>query len=192
MAERTARFGAPNLVIWTIGHSTRTAEDFLELLAENQIELLADVRQFPTSQRVPWSKKTALASILRERGIDYEHFHGLGGYRKPIARSVNTAWRNSSFRGYADHMSTSEFAESLNRLIARASEKRTAIMCAEAVPWKCHRSVLSDSLLAHGVRVVHILGPGKTQEHRLTPFAKVHGIQVTYPGTTKVFSDRGP
>jgi len=177
--------GIPKSVIWTIGHSTRSLDEFLELLGEHRIELLADIRRFPTSQRVPWSEKAALAAKLGERGIDYEHFEGLGGYRKATPRSPNTGLRNATFRGYADHMSTPEFVASLSRLISEASKKRTVIMCGEAVPWKCHRSLLSDSLVARGARVVHILGARKEQEHRLTESAKVHGAVVTYPGPQK-------
>ena len=184
-AERTDLLGRSKIVIWTIGHSTRSLDQFLELLGEHRIELLGDIRRFPTSQRVPWSAKTALAAKLGERDIDYEHFEGLGGYRKATPRSPNTGLRNATFRGYADHMSTPEFEASLSRLISEASRKRIALMCAEAVPWKCHRSLLSDSLVAHGVQVVHILGAGKTQDHRVTAFAKVHGAVVSYPGQQK-------
>jgi uncharacterized protein (DUF488 family) len=169
------------LVIWTVGHSTRSFDEFADLLAEHRIELLADARRFPVSRRVPWTMKEALARVLAGRGIAYEHFEALGGYRNPRPNDGNRGWRNTTFRGYADHMASPEFIAALNRLVLRAAEERTAIMCAEALPWKCHRTLLSDSLLARGVRVVHILGPGKTQEHRLTPFAKVHGDQVTYP-----------
>src|SRR5207245_2631553 len=136
-----------------------------------------------TSQRVPWTAKTSLAKALSERGIAYEHVEALGGFRRARPDSVNLGWRNSGFRGYADHIATAEFSAGLDLLIAIASERRTAIMCAEAVPWKCHRSLLSDALLVHGVRVVHILSPRKTQDHRLTPFAPLHGTQITYPAT---------
>ncbi len=173
------------VTIWTIGHSTRSFDEFLPLLTANRIEFLADVRHFPTSQRAPWAKKTVLASELSGGGIEYEHLEALGGFRKPAPNSVNTGWRNAGFRGYADYMATAEFATAVERLIARAAAKRTAIMCAEAIPWKCHRSLLSDSLLTRGVRVIHILSGGKTQEHRLTPFARVDGVQVTYAGPRK-------
>jgi uncharacterized protein (DUF488 family) len=125
-----------------------------------------------------------------ERGIAYEHFENLGGFRKALPDSVNTGWRNVGFRGYADYMSSTEFSGALDRLIAVAAEKRTAVMCAEAVPWKCHRSLLSDALVARGVRVIHILSPAKAQDHRLTPFARVHGSQVTYPATRKGLKTR--
>ena len=167
--------------VWTVGHSTRTFEDFLDLLQEHRIALLADVRHFPASARVPWTNREALAASLPRAGLAYEHLAGLGGYRKALADSANTGWRNASFRGYADYMATSEFAAALDRLIGLAKEHRTAVMCAEAVPWRCHRGLLSDALLMRGVRVVHILGPRSTQEHVLTPFAKVRGGRIEYP-----------
>lgn len=171
----------PEITVWTIGHSTRTWETFLALLRENGIRLLVDVRHFPTSARVPWTNRVALAASLEGAGIGYAHLEGLGGYRKPRPDSRNVGWRNAGFRGYADHMESDEFRAGLDRLLASAREQRTAIMCAEAVPWRCHRGLLSDALLARGVRVVHILGPGATQDHKRTPFAKVHGGRVTYP-----------
>ena len=177
--------GNTNLVIWTVGHSTRSFQEFFEFLAGHRIERLADVRRFPASQRVPWATKQVLAAALRDRGIDYEHFEDLGGFRKPIAGSSNTGWRNAGFRGYADYTASSEFGVGLDRLVRLAGQSHTAIMCAEAVPWKCHRSLLSDSLVARGVRVEHILAPGTTEEHHLTKFAKVEGPRVTYPGPHK-------
>jgi uncharacterized protein (DUF488 family) len=173
------------LVVWTIGHSTRSFDEFTHLLAEPRIELLADVRRFPVSRRVPWTTKEVLARTLAGQGIAYDHFEALGGYRTPRPNDGNLGWRNNMFRAYADHMASPEFTAALDRLVLCAATLRTAIMCAEAVPWKCHRTLLSDSLLARGVHVVHILGPGKTQDHRLTPFAKVRGNQVTYPGRRK-------
>ena len=178
-------FGVPGIRVWTLGHSTRSFDEFLALLEENHVQLLVDVRHFPTSQRVPWAAKASLAAALRDHGLGYEHFEDLGGYRKARSGSVNTGWRNAGFRGYADHMTSPEFAVALERLIALAAKNRAAIMCAEAVPWKCHRSLLSDALLARGVRVLHILSRGKTQEHRLTKFARVHGGQVAYPAPKK-------
>src|SRR5256712_7360630 len=180
-----AAIGESRGTLWTIGPSTRSFEEFHALLAEHRIQFLADVRHFPTSKRVRWTAKASLAKALPDSGIAYEHFEALGGFRKARPDSVNLGWRNSGFRGYADHMATAELSAGLDRLIAIASERRTAIMCAEAVPWKCHRSLLSDALLVHGVRVVHILSPGKTQDHRLTPFARLHGTQITYPATRK-------
>ena len=174
--------GNTNLVIWTVGHSTLSFQEFFEFLAGHRIERLADVRRFPASQRVPWATKQVLAAALRDRGIDYEHFEDLGSFRKPMVDSRNTGWRNAGFRGYADYMSSSEFGVGLDRLIRLAGQRRTAIMCAEVVPWKCHRSLISDSLVARGIPVEHIISSGKTEHHQLTKFAKVEGPRVTYPG----------
>ncbi len=188
LEKATARqdeFGGAGRSVWTIGHSTRSFEEFLALLREHGIGFLADVRHFPTSQRVPWTAKSSLAKLLSDRGIAYEHFEDLGGFRKALPDSENTAWRKSGFRGYADYMATPGFSAGLDRLISVARDRRTVIMCAEAVPWKCHRSLLSDALVARGIRVIHILSPGKTQDHRLTPFARVRGTRVTYPATRK-------
>jgi len=177
--------GGSNQTLWTIGHSTRSFEEFLALLEEYRIRLLADVRHFPGSRRVPWTAKVSLARALSDRSIAYEHFEDLGGFRKVSPDSTNTAWRNSGFRGYADYMETPEFSAGLDRLIAVSRDRWTAIMCAEALPWKCHRWLLSDALVARGMRVIHILASGKTQDHRLTTFARVHGTQVAYPATRK-------
>jgi uncharacterized protein (DUF488 family) len=170
-----------DITVWTVGHSTRTWDEFLALVSENRVESLVDVRHFPSSVRVPWANRETLATALGKAGIEYEHLVGLGGYRKPRSDSGNTGWRNRGFRGYADHMQTPEFADALDHLLSKARARRTAIMCAEAVPWRCHRGLLSDALLARSVRVVHILSPGKTQDHNLTSFAKLHGGRVTYP-----------
>jgi len=183
--DRREAFGRLSPTIWTIGHSTRSLEEFVALLGEHRVQFLADVRHFPTSQRVPWTAKASLAKALSDRGVAYKHFDDLGGFRKALPDSVNTAWRNVGFRGYADYMASAEFSVALNRLIAVAQEKRTAIMCAEAVPWKCHRSLLADALVVHGLRVIHVLSSRKTQDHRLTPFARVHGGRITYPAARK-------
>ncbi len=167
--------------IWTIGHSTRTWEEFLALLREHAIELLVDVRHFPSSAHVPWTNRTALAAHLADAGLVYEHLVDLGGYRKAHSDSENLGWRNEGFRGYADYMDSEAFRAALGRLVALAKARRAAVMCAEAVPWHCHRGLLSDALLVRGVRVIHILAPGKAQEHVLTPFAKVRGGRITYP-----------
>ena len=132
-----------------------------------------------------WTAKASLEKALSDRGVAYDHFEDLGGFRNARADSVNTAWRNAGFRGYADYMASPEFSVALNRLITVAEERRTAIMCAEAVPWKCHRSLLADALVVRGMRVIHILSSGKTQNHRLTPFARVHGGGITYPASRK-------
>lgn len=175
-------FGTPGSTIWTIGHSTRTWEEFLSRLREHRIEFVADVRHFPSSKHVPWTNGPSVSAALAASNIGYVHLVDLGGYRRPLPNSVNAGWRNGGFRGYADQMATPEFRAALDRLVALAAERRTAIMCAEAIPWKCHRSLLSDALLARGGRVLHIMGPGQAEEHRLTPFANVRGGRVTYPG----------
>ncbi len=173
----------PSVTLWTVGHSTRSWDDFLVLLEEPGIGRLADVRHFPRSERVPWTNGPALESSLAAAGIAYDHLVDLGGYRTPRRDSPNSGWRNAGFRGYADHMDTPEFHSALEGLLDAATFRRTAVMCAEAVPWKCHRSLLSDALVVRGARVVHLLAPGKAQEHRMTPFAKVHGGRVTYPAS---------
>jgi uncharacterized protein (DUF488 family) len=177
--------GARGVTVWTVGHSTRSFDEFRSLLKENRIEFLVDVRHFPTSRRAPWATKAALLAALPPHGIGYEHAEALGGFRKAVPNSVNAGWRTPGFRGYADYMATPAFEAAIERLIASAAPRRTAIMCAEAVPWKCHRSLVSDSLVVRGVRVIHILGAGKTQDHRLTSFARVRGLKVTYPASRK-------
>lgn len=171
---------APRL--WTIGHSTRTWPEFLDPLREHGIEVLVDVRRFPSSRRAPWANGDALVGATHASGLEYTHLAELGGFRRPRPGSRNTGWRSEGFRGYADHMETRAFRVALEALLGTAVDRRVAVMCAEAVPWRCHRSLLSDALLARGVRVVHILGPGKAQDHRLTAFARVRGGRVTYPG----------
>src|SRR4030095_1832096 len=155
--------------IWTIGHSTRTIDIFFSLLEESGIKLVADVRSLPGSKRYPQFNREMLAKLLTEHGIGYEHFPELGGRRKARKDSHNTAWRNKSFRGYADHMETAEFASGVARWRETAdSHGATAIMCAEAVWWKCHRSLIADYLKAHGVEVIHIIDASKTEPHPFT------------------------
>jgi len=184
-AAGISMFGTPARTIFTIGHSTRTFAEFLSLLEEHRIALLVDVRHFPGSRRVPWATAAVLSRDLPSRGIGYTHLEALGGYRKPRADSPNSGWRTEGFRGYADHMASPEFAAAVERLLTLAGDRRTAIMCAEAVPWKCHRSLLSDALVARGVPVTHILGRRSTQPHRLTSFAKIRGNRVTYPAARR-------
>lgn len=140
-----------------------------------------DVRTVPRSRHNPQFNRETLPAELSAAGIAYAHMPGLGGLRRPRADSVNAAWRNASFRGYADHMQTHEFGQTLDALIALAGERRVAIMCAEAVPWRCHRSLIADALTARGVAVRHILGPARADSHTLTTFARVEGTRVTYP-----------
>jgi len=169
--------------IYTIGHSTRTVEELVDALRSFGVRTLADIRTVPRSRRVPQFNRESLARTLPERGIRYHHVPALGGLRRPRSDSTNTAWRNASFRGFADYMQTAEFAgavESLRRL-AR-DEGPVAIMCAEAVPWRCHRSLVADALLARGDAVTDIMGPESGRERALTPWAAVEGRTVTYPG----------
>jgi uncharacterized protein (DUF488 family) len=172
--------------IWTIGHSTRSADEFLELLRTNTIEGLADIRTIPKSRRHPHFGSDALAARLKEDGIAYRHFAALGGLRKPRTDSPNGAWRNESFRGYADHMMTPGFTAGIDELLDFGAHRHVAVMCAEAVWWQCHRMLLSDALVARGVDVHHIMslrGKSSVQPHRLTPFAKIReDRQVWYPG----------
>src|SRR5438034_4590569 len=145
--------------IWTIGHSTRPLAEFIGLLRENAVTALADVRQFPGSRRYPHFGQEKLAASLAAGQIEYQHFPELGGRRKALPDSPNTAWRHEAFRGYADYMMTEPFRHGIERLARLGAQKRTAIMCAEAVWWKCHRGLISDFLKAHGCDVVHILAP---------------------------------
>ena len=167
--------------IWTVGHSTRKIDDFESLLAENGIELVADVRMFPGSRRYPQFGREALAKSLSDAGIGYEHFPELGGRRKASPDSKNTAWRNESFRGYADYMETEDFRKGIERLVDLAKKSGpTAIMCAEAVWWRCHRSLISDYLKARGVEVLHILDHNKVEEHQFTSPAKIVNGELSY------------
>jgi uncharacterized protein (DUF488 family) len=171
----------PTGTIFTVGHSTLPIERFLALLAAYGIEQLADVRTVPRSRRNPQFGADALRESLETAGIAYVPLGELGGLRKPRADSPNSGWRNESFRGYADYMQTAEFASGLERLVELAAERRTAIMCAEAVPWRCHRSLVADALAVRGIGVVEILSETSYREHALTPFAHVSGTTVTYP-----------
>jgi uncharacterized protein (DUF488 family) len=168
--------------ILTIGHSTHQSEHFLELLRLHDVRQLADVRTVPRSRRHPQFGRDNLDNFLRGEGITYRHFPSLGGLRKPRPNSVNTAWQNPSFRGYADHMQTEEFGRGLSDLLAFARDGTTAAMCAEAVWWECHRRLLADALLAHGVPVRHILPNGDAKAHRMSEFGQMCGSAVSYPG----------
>lgn len=173
----------------TVGHSTHAINDFLEILAAHGIELVADVRTIPKSRRNPQFNKDDLAKTLRRRKIRYVHLPGLGGLRHPRKDSINTAWQNASFRGYADYMQTPEFEKSLIELLRLAGEHHTAIMCAEAVPWRCHRSLVADALTTRGIEVEHIMNKTTRKVHTYTPFAKVAGQNVTYPGLKDLVKD---
>lgn len=166
---------------FTIGHSTRSFEELVALLRAHSVTHLIDVRTVPRSRRNPQFNRETLAEALPAVGISYTHMPGLGGLRKPRKESPNTGWRNDSFRGYADYMLTPEFETALAALIAISGRERVAIMCAEAVPWRCHRSLIADALAARGMEVRHIMGPGAARPHTLTPFAVLTGTRVTYP-----------
>lgn len=168
--------------VYTIGHSTRSIEEFIDLLRRNDVTVLADIRTIPKSRRNPQYWQDALAASLEAAGIEYLYLPGLGGRRRTSKDSVNTAWRNASFRGYADHMQTREFAEELDVLMDQARDAVTAIMCAEAVPWRCHRSLVGDALLVHGFEVVDIMSATSNRPHTLTAWAEVDGATITYPG----------
>ena len=167
--------------IWTIGHSTRGIDEFISLLKENLIKLLVDVRAWPGSKRYPHFNKDALAESLNAHGIRYEHFPELGGKRKSKPDSRNTAWRNASFRGYADYMETEQFQKGIERLLDVAAEAGPpAIMCAEAVWWRCHRSLIADYLKARGVEVLHVLAANKVEPHPYTSAARIVDGALSY------------
>jgi uncharacterized protein (DUF488 family) len=167
--------------MWTIGHSTRAIGEFISLLEKNEIKLLADVRAWPGSKRYPQFNKDALAESLNAHGIRYEHFPELGGKRKSKPDSHNTAWRNASFRGYADYMETEQFQKGIERLLDLAAKAgSTAIMCAEAVWWRCHRSLISDYLKARGIEMMHVLGANKIEAHPYTPAAQIVNGELSY------------
>ncbi len=168
-------------VICTIGHSNRPLGAFTALLRCNDITRVLDVRTVPRSRHNPQFNLDVLPESLAAEGIGYVHLPGLGGLRRPRPDSPNTGWNNLSFRGYADYMQSAEFAENVLRVAELATTERCALMCAEAVPWRCHRSLIGDALLVRGVVVEDIIGPGKRRRHLLTPFARVDGLRITYP-----------
>jgi uncharacterized protein (DUF488 family) len=167
-------------VIWTIGHSTRSLEEFIGLLRAERIELLADVRRYPASRMHPHFNAGALDQSLAEAGVRYEGYPELGGRRAPRAGSANSRWRNASFRGYADYMETPDFDDALARLMDEAGDARTAIMCAEAPWWRCHRALIADALKARGAEVLHIMGEGKLIPHPYTSAASVVDGELSY------------
>jgi uncharacterized protein (DUF488 family) len=170
------------MAVFTIGHSNRPVEDFVAILQAHRIERLIDIRTVPRSGHNPQFNRDALPGSLRQAGIAYLHMPTLGGLRHPRKDSINSAWRNDSFRGYADYMQTAEFENALDELIAIASRERTAIMCAESVPWRCHRSLVADALTARGEKVEHIMSESKRTRHSMTAFARLENGRVTYPG----------
>ena len=171
----------PSPIVLTIGHSTRTLEEFIRLLQAHAVSRVVDVRTVPRSRHNPQFNKASLPGSLKKAGLGYVHLPGLGGLRHAQRDSLNVGWRNASFRGYADYMQTPEFEQSLEELIQLANQDRIALMCAEAVPWRCHRSLIADALLVRGIRTEDIMSPTRRQVHTLTPFAKVRGTTITYP-----------
>ncbi len=170
-----------SLRIFTIGHSTHPIEKFLGMLQGHGIRRLVDVRTVPRSGHNPQFNREELSRVLHDRRLHYRHMPALGGLRRPRRDSVNTAWRNESFRGYADYMQTLEFQQALDLLIELAREEPTAIMCAEAVPWRCHRSLIADALLVRGIEVLEIASPTRATPLTLHPWARVRGVAITYP-----------
>jgi uncharacterized protein (DUF488 family) len=173
----------PDTLVCTIGHSNRTIEDLIGLLWTNEVAEVIDVRTVPRSRHNPQFNLDSLPGSLAATGIDYLHMPGLGGLRHARADSANTGWRNASFRGYADYMQSADFADNVDHVVQLARSRRCALMCAEAVPWRCHRSLIADALLLRGVRVEDIIGEHGRKQHALTSFARVKGLHVTYPAT---------
>jgi uncharacterized protein (DUF488 family) len=176
---------ASELTILTIGHSTRTLEEFVQLLEAYGVTLVVDVRTVPRSRHNPQFNKETLPNTLKHYGIKYIHLPDIGGLRRPKPNSVNLAWKNSSFRGYADYMQTKEFTDNLLKIMALARENRLALMCAEALPWRCHRSLISDALVVRHVKVGHIISKDSVINHALSEMAHVEGTKITYPLFTK-------
>jgi len=169
------------MIVYTIGHSTRTEEELISTLQAFDVTLLVDVRTVPRSRHTPQFNEDHLSLVLPEHGIGYRHLAALGGLRHTTKESINTGWRNTSFRGYADYMQTPEFTAGVEELLAEAAGRTTAIMCAEAVPWRCHRSMVGDALLVRGVEVRDIFSESNWRPEKLTSFAVVDGTKITYP-----------
>jgi uncharacterized protein (DUF488 family) len=182
--------------VYTIGHSTRPLEKFVQMLNAHAIGKLIDIRTVPRSAMNPQFNRESLPSELAKAGIRYEHLAELGGLRKARADSVNTGWKNASFRGYADYMQTPAFANAIGHLMSEAREERVCIMCAEAVPWRCHRNLVADALMARGIAVNHIVNasrshPDGLRHHTMTAFARVRGEHVAYPAESLDFGEPG-
>ena len=169
------------LVVFTIGHSTRTIQEFIRLLKAHDVQRVVDVRTIPRSRHNPQFNRDQLSPALHRARLHYRHMAGLGGLRRARRDSTNTGWRNASFRGYADYMQTSTFRESLDQCIELAKQKRVVLMCAEEVPWRCHRSLIADALLVRGIEASEITSGVRTRPHSLTQWARVNRTQVTYP-----------
>jgi uncharacterized protein (DUF488 family) len=170
-----------NPTIWTVGHSTRDSEDFIAILKRRSIASVIDIRTIPRSRKNPQFNLEAIGEKLEDHGITYRHFPELGGLRRSKPDSINLGIVNDSFRGFADYMQTSEFDMAIHRLIKSSKQGRSALMCAETLPWRCHRSLISDALTVRGVHVRHIIGSGKDLEHKLSWYAHVEGVVVSYP-----------
>jgi uncharacterized protein (DUF488 family) len=179
-------------LVMTIGHSTRTIDEFIGLLRAHAASQVVDVRTIPRSRHNPQFNKDSLPGSLKKAGVGYVHMPGLGGLRHAKHDSINMGWRNASFRGYADYMQTPEFAQALEELIKLAKQQRIVIMCAEAVPWRCHRSLIADALLVRGIRAEDITSPTRRTLHTLTRFAKVRGDTITYPAEASKNSQKKP
>ncbi|HEY7521494.1 MAG TPA: DUF488 domain-containing protein [Methylomirabilota bacterium] len=173
--------------MFTVGHSTRTLDELTDLVRSHGVDLVADVRKMPRSRRHPQFDAATLPAALAAGGLGYTHLPGLGGFRRERPDSVNRAWRNPSFRAYADYMQTPEFAAELERLLGLGRARRVAIMCAEAYWLRCHRSLIADALVARGETVLHIVGPDRAEPHRLRDFARVDDGRVSYPGEPELF-----
>ena len=171
----------PSPTVLTIGHSTRTFEEFIGMLQAHGAACVVDVRSVPQSRHNPQFNKASLPASLKDAGMGYVHMPGLGGLRHVKRDTLNLGWRNASFRGYADYMQTPEFEQSLDKLVQLANQDRIVLMCAEAVPWRCHRSLIADALLVRGIRTEDIMSATRRQVHTLTPFAKVRDTAITYP-----------
>ncbi len=179
-------------LILTVGHSARPLDEFVGLLQAHGVTLVADVRKMPRSGRNPQFNRDTLPGALRAAGIGYVDLPGLGGLRRRRPDSSNAGWKNASFQGYADYMLTPEFEQGLQQLIERARGERAALLCAEAVPWRCHRSLIADALVVRGIAVEHILSEKRTQRHTLKPWARVEGTRITYPPTDEETSGQVP
>ena len=179
-------------VVMTIGHSTRTLAELIHLLKVHGVSRVVDVRTVPRSRHNPQFNKTSLPRLLKKAGLGYVHIPTLGGLRHAKRDSINVGWRNASFRGYADYMQTPEFRQALEELIRLADQDRLALMCAEAVPWRCHRSLIADALLARGIRTEDIMSPTRRTVHTLTPFAKIRGTTITYPAEVPHITAKKP
>jgi uncharacterized protein (DUF488 family) len=181
---------APETVVLTIGHSTRTLEEFVQLIEVYGLTLVVDVRTVPRSRHNPHFNKETLPTSLKHYGVRYIHMPEIGGLRHPKHESVNTAWKNSGFRGYADYMQTQEFTNSLLKIVALARENRLVLMCSEALPWRCHRNLISDALVVRHIKVEHIISKDGVIDHELNSLAQVEGTKITYPLFTKETSQR--